>query len=446
MHGPSVTLSDDDSDSVIEINPSSYQRPSAFQIPSRVPAGLGPDMLINKRKMSGDGAASLLSLSSGSVSSASSSASGSESGSEDSDNASGDTETSEENMPYGGNRGFSQQHNQGYGQAYGVSPADRMLNERARLEAEMNEKRDILFKMDRLESRGYQLPRRFTLESNLEEMRTEYDRIVREKELDASIHFQQKMMMAFVTGVEFMNTKFDPFSVRLSGWSESVHNEMEDFTDIFIDLHDKYKGTGSKMAPELRLLLSLSGSAFQFHLTQSMFKRTTTPGVEELLRSNPELLRQFQVAAMQQMSGAAPQAPQAPQTSQAPPQPAPQNSGMGGIFSMMGNMFAPPPPMRTSTPMTQAQPLSSMPMQMPQPPPQRPPPPPQPPIHQNISTRPPAQSQRIETLSTMSGDDEITSIIEDTADLVGIKSVGSASTAGGNRRTSKKPTGRTLQL
>lgn len=62
------------------------------------------------------------------------------------------------------------------------------------------------------------------------------------------------------------------------------------------------------------------------------------------------------------------------------------------------------------------------------------------------------QSQRMETLS-MSGDDEITSIIEDTADLVGIirsdrKSVGSASTAGGGRRGVRKqaPQGRTLQL
>ena len=250
MLGPSITLSDDDSDSVIEINPSSFQRPTAFQIPSRMPAGMGSDMLINKRKMSSDGAASLLSLSSGSVGSASDSGS-------DASGSEGSGETDEtENTPYGGN-------GNGYGNSqYNTSPADRMLNERARLEAEQNEKREILFKMDRLESRGYQLPRRFTLESNLEEMRTEYDRIIREKELDASIHFQQKMMMAFVTGVEFMNTKWDPFSVKLSGWSENVHNDMEDYTDIFIDLHDKYKGSGKKMAPELRLLMSLSGCIY----------------------------------------------------------------------------------------------------------------------------------------------------------------------------------------
>ena len=438
MLGPSITLSDDDSDSVIEINPSSFQRPTAFQIPSRMPAGMGSDMLINKRKMSSDGAASLLSLSSGSVGSASDSGS-------DASGSEGSGETDEtENTPYGGN-------GNGYGNSqYNTSPADRMLNERARLEAEQNEKREILFKMDRLESRGYQLPRRFTLESNLEEMRTEYDRIIREKELDASIHFQQKMMMAFVTGVEFMNTKWDPFSVKLSGWSENVHNDMEDYTDIFIDLHDKYKGSGKKMAPELRLLMSLSGSAFMFHLTNSMFKQTTTPGVEDLLRSNPDLLRQFQAAAMNQMGGQQQKSQSQPQP---PPPPPPsswrqpeQQSPMGGIFNMMGNMFG--NQQQARAPMTQAQPMSSVPPSMRSPPPQQ-----APPIHQNIATRPSMQSQRMETLS-MSGDDEITSIIEDTADLVGInnrgKSIGggSASTAGGGRRGAprKGNPGRTLQL
>ena len=37
-------------------------------------------------------------------------------------------------------------------------------------------------------------------------------------------------------------------------------------------LHEKYKSSGKKMAPELRLFISLSGSAFMFHLTNRMFK------------------------------------------------------------------------------------------------------------------------------------------------------------------------------
>ena len=36
----------------------------------------------------------------------------------------------------------------------------------------------------------------------------------------------------------------------------------------FEELHEKYKSTGKKMPPELRLLISLSGSAFMFHLNK----------------------------------------------------------------------------------------------------------------------------------------------------------------------------------
>ena len=84
------------------------------------------------------------------------------------------------------------------------------------------------------------------------------------------------------------------------------------------------------MAPELRLLMSLSGSGFMFHLTNSMFKQQPLPGVEQVLRSNPELMKQFQQAAsqqaanLQQMSSG--QMPSMPQT---PPQLPAQQQGMG---------------------------------------------------------------------------------------------------------------------
>ena len=36
-------------------------------------------------------------------------------------------------------------------------------------------------------------------------------------------------MMAFASGVEFMNSKFDPFDIKLDGWSESLHENLNDY-------------------------------------------------------------------------------------------------------------------------------------------------------------------------------------------------------------------------
>ena len=165
---------------------------------------------------------------------------------------------------------------------------------------EINEKKEILYQLNRLQLKGAKIPHNFTLNSNLDDMRQEYNKIIRDRDIDASVRFQRKMLMAFVTGTEYLNTRYDPFTIKLEGWSEQVHENIEDFDDIFEELHVKYKSKGKSMPPELRLFISLSGSAFMFHLTSKMFKESSIPGVEEVLKANPELMKQFQNAAAKQ--------------------------------------------------------------------------------------------------------------------------------------------------
>ena len=191
---------------------------------------------------------------------------------------------------------------------------------------EFNEKRELLYQMDRLESKGFKLPFKYNMESDLNEMRQEYNKLVREKEIDASIRFQRKMLMAFVTGTEYLNGRYDPFAIRLEGWSEQVHETIMDYDDIFEELHTKYKSSGKKMSPELRLMISLSGSAFMFHLTSRMFKESPLPNVEQVLKSNPDLMKQFQQAAAKQyMTGNIDNSN-------------PSNNS-SGLFGMVSNLF-----------------------------------------------------------------------------------------------------------
>ena len=139
------------------------------------------------------------------------------------------------------------------------------------------------------------------MSSRLDEMKFEYERLKRERELDNSIKFSRKMLMACVTGIEFLNNKFDPFDVKLDGWSESVHENVNDYNEIFEELHEKYKER-AKIAPELKLMLALGGSAFMFHLSNTMFK-SSLPGMDEILRQNPDLMKQFASAAANNMAG-----------------------------------------------------------------------------------------------------------------------------------------------
>jgi hypothetical protein len=185
----------------------------------------------------------------------------------------------------------------------------------------LNAKRELLYQFERLERKGTQLPKKFTMASNLEEMKLELDRLKRDREVDQSVKFQRKVMMTVVTGMELMNNKFDPVGARLDGWSESINDNIDDYDEVFEELHDKYKGT-AKMAPEFKLMFMLGGSAFMFHMTNTMFK-TQMPGMEEVLKRNPDLMRQFAAATANTMQ-------------QNTAQSNPMMSGLSGMFS---NMF-----------------------------------------------------------------------------------------------------------
>lgn len=168
------------------------------------------------------------------------------------------------------------------------------------------EKFKLLCILERLEKKGIKTHKKFSMSSNYDEMKQEFDRLKNQRDMDQSVKFQRKMLIAFVTAIEFLNNKFDPFDVKLDGWSENVHEGINDYDDIFEELHEKYKSKAS-MAPELRLLLSLGGSAFMFHLTNTMFK-SSLPGMEDVMRQNPDLMKQFASAAANTMSSNA-QAP-----------------------------------------------------------------------------------------------------------------------------------------
>jgi hypothetical protein len=157
----------------------------------------------------------------------------------------------------------------------------------------------ILRKLEELESKGVNLTKKYSMESPLDEMRGEYENIIAEKEKSNSVKFQGKMLMACITGIEFLNSKFDPFDVKLDGWAEQVGENLEEYDDIFAELHDKYKSK-AKMAPELKLMFQLGGSAIMLHMTNTMFK-SAIPGMDDIMRQNPDLMQKFTQAAVSSM-------------------------------------------------------------------------------------------------------------------------------------------------
>ena len=218
----------------------------------------------------------------------------------------------------------------------------------------LREKFKYLRKLEDLEQKGITLTKKYSMESPLAEMKGEYETHLEERERRNSVKFQGKMLMSVITGIEYLNNKFDPFDLKLDGWSEQVNENVDDYDEIFSELHDKYKSK-AKMAPELKLLFQLGGSAIMLHMTNTMFK-SAMPGMDDIMRQNPELMQQFTSAAVNSMSQSRP-----------------------GFGNFMGDLMGPGPqgqgPQSQGPPPTQSAPSRQAPPYIPN---QRPPPPPVP--------------------------------------------------------------------
>jgi hypothetical protein len=195
----------------------------------------------------------------------------------------------------------------GYGKFNNVPlNPDRAIPSQPQMSKEelLREKFKYLRKLEALESKGVNLTKKYNMDSPLAEMQGEYEMIMEEKSKQNSVKFQGNMLMAAINAIEFLNNRFDPFDLKIDGWSEQVNENMTDYDDVFAELYDKYKSRAS-MAPELKLLFQLGGSAMMVHMTNTMFK-SAMPGMDDILRQNPDLMKQFQSAAVNSMSQTSP--------------------------------------------------------------------------------------------------------------------------------------------
>ena len=169
----------------------------------------------------------------------------------------------------------------------------------------MRKKFEILRKLEHLrDKKGIKLSKNYTMESSLDEMEGEFEMLKSERERHASMKFQGNMMLMCVQGLEFLNKQFDPFDVDLDGWHEQVNENLDDYDEIFAELHEKYKSKAS-MAPELKLLFQLGGSALMVHMSNKMMSNLL-PTSDDVLRQNPALMQQFMQASADSMKSKAP--------------------------------------------------------------------------------------------------------------------------------------------
>jgi hypothetical protein len=195
-------------------------------------------------------------------------------------------------------------------------------------------KRMMLKKLEEWYSKGLvKSSSNFNMDSPYEEIEDEYETVMEEKRKKDSVKLQGWWFMTFVNSIEYANAAFNPFDLNLDGWGEQISEDIESYEEIFLELHEKYKG--GKLSPEISLLLRLGFSAAVVNFTNKALS-SATPGFNDVIRQSPELMKMFTNATVQSMN---------------------QNSpGFGFVNNILHpdeqantSFGAPPPPMETKS-------------------------------------------------------------------------------------------------
>ena len=167
--------------------------------------------------------------------------------------------------------------------------------ERARI------KQELLLRLIRLEKSGYNASKKFNMASAYEDLLFEYRRLRKQRDIEKSIKMSRYILTSIVSGIEYVNHRWNPLNLKLDRWSENVMENISDYDEVFEELHEKYSGSVS-MPPELKLIMMVAGSGFMFHLTNTLFK-SATPDLNDILRNNPDIMQNISQAAMKNMTG-----------------------------------------------------------------------------------------------------------------------------------------------
>lgn len=166
-------------------------------------------------------------------------------------------------------------------------------------------KMKLLAKIDRLKNNrqfkkaGLRFVKEYSMNSDYEEMKNEYDIMYNNYQLRKSIDTQKQMFITFASLLErFSKSSYNPFDTDLDEFGDVVTDDIDSYEDIFEDLHLKYVGEGGDYPPELRLAFKFVASMSMCVIRKKIIEQDNSmPLLKDVLTENPQLKKQFEEAS-----------------------------------------------------------------------------------------------------------------------------------------------------
>ncbi len=114
-------------------------------------------------------------------------------------------------------------------------------------------KMEILRKLNDLAARGVPIPEDLSMKTHVDDLEYHLTTLERKIGLQSSLKFQKRLLMAAVSGLEFLNREYGDYTgLHLDGWSNQVYATLPEYDGVMERLWEKYRNK-VQAPPELEV-------------------------------------------------------------------------------------------------------------------------------------------------------------------------------------------------
>ena len=159
----------------------------------------------------------------------------------------------------------------------------------------------MLRKLLELHEKGVKLSKNYNMTDDYKSMKYEYEmhRGIRDKR--STVAFIEQIIVGGCGLLERGNESFNPFDFQLTGWSESINNDVHrgNYSDVLGDIYERHFKSGKPTSPFVKLFGMLVLSAVTYHFIHGKINGGGggRDGGQSLLDSDPELVERLRKEA-----------------------------------------------------------------------------------------------------------------------------------------------------
>lgn len=106
-------------------------------------------------------------------------------------------------------------------------------------------------------------------ESSYKDLKSYLSMLTSEHQMEQGVEACKKVIVGVTSVFEYLNTRFDPIGLKLTGYSEAVSDSRDDLTEPLEELYEEHADKFD-VPPAVKIMMILGGAAAQTHVMNSM--------------------------------------------------------------------------------------------------------------------------------------------------------------------------------